>query len=96
MKLSNIKVYKQKGINNSRKKYKIIKGKKHHNKSNRKNPKKTDIKRKTVKNLKIYVGGGGCAGLEDRIAVNEPEAFSKMSYEDQEKYIKSVYTYDVQ
>jgi len=94
MKLSNIKVYKQKGINNSRKKYKIIKGKKHHNKSNRKNPKKTDIKRKTVKNLKIYVGGGGCAWDDISSQDGKLEMFSNMSYDKKKEYIERYYTYD--
>ena len=58
MKLSNNKVYKRKGINNSRKKYKKSKGRsnKQHYKSKRKHPKTHNIKRKT---LKIYVSEGG-------------------------------------
>ena len=83
MKLSDKKIYKIKGNNNSRKKHKLRKKSAKHYKSKRRHQKKQDLKRKT---MKIYVGGQNISGL--------PKKFSSSSYDDQLKEAKKYFVTD--
>ena len=80
MKLSDKKIYKIKGNNNSRKKRKLRRNATKQYKSKRRHQKKQDIKRKT---MKIYVGGENTSDVSSSVSdssrtnqIKEPKAVS--------------------
>ena len=90
MKLSDKKIYKIKGNNNSRKKLKLRKKRTKHYKSKRRHQKKQDLKRKT---MKIYAGGAKTC-ISENFKLPDNKTFATLTNEQRLELAKEYFIAD--